>query len=84
MTKWQIKKIMFAISMLLISSALYSTYLAFVVLVEIALKHGENTLRFMVIGVITYIACFVTLIIGLQTLDGIKEKIINEGNNEDH
>ena len=84
MTKWQIDKIVFAISMLFLSSVLYSSCLAFVVLGEIALRHEENTLCFTVISVITYIACFVTLIIGLQTLDGIKEKINSKGNDKEY
>ena len=84
MTKWYIDKITFSISMLFLSSVLCSTCLAFVIFREIALRHEENTLFLTVISVIAYLACLVTLIIGLHTLDEIKEKIISKGNDKEY
>lgn len=82
MIKWYISKIKLSIFMLFVSSISYSSCITFGLLKEIALRHEENISFFVVMSVITYIVCVVTLIIGLHTLSIIEEKIISKGNNE--
>lgn len=82
MTKWYIDKIKSSIFMLFVSLISYSSCIAFVLFREIALRHEENTLLSSIFAAITYIICVVTTIIGLNTLDDIKEKIISKWNNE--
>ena len=84
MTKWYIDKITFSIFMLLISSISYSGCITFGVLKEIALRHEENTSWLSIFFVITYIVWFVTVTIGLRTLNRIKEKIISKGNDKEY
>jgi len=84
MTKWYIDKITLSILMLLISSISYSGCITFVVLMEIALRHEENTSWLSIFFVITYIVWFVTVTIGLRTLRRIKEKIISKGNDKEY
>jgi hypothetical protein len=62
----------------------YSGCIAFGVLKEMALRHEENTLWLSIFFVITYIVWFVTIIIGLRTLNEIKEKIISKGNDKEY
>ena len=78
MIKWYVRKIKSSIFMLFASSISYSMCITFALFKEIALRHEENTLWLSIFVAITYIMSFVTLIIGLHTLNGVEEKMLNK------